>query len=129
VKQLQDAIPDARVFYSSATGASEPANLAYMVRVALGAHLFTGPAMARVAARQVALFCSAPSEVMSPSPKQVSEGDNAEQGKHGLSSTVRIESLDHASVRSYVLCVTCPLRRVCGVALLDTGSAGHLGLQ
>jgi len=33
IKALQDAVPNARVLYSSATGASEPANLGYMVRL------------------------------------------------------------------------------------------------
>lgn len=30
---LQDLLPNARVFYSSATGASEPRNLCYMTRI------------------------------------------------------------------------------------------------
>lgn len=33
VVELQEAVPDARVLYSSATGASEPKNLAYMTRL------------------------------------------------------------------------------------------------
>ena len=33
VKALQDALPKARVLYSSATGASEPNNLGYMTRL------------------------------------------------------------------------------------------------
>ena len=33
VKALQDALPRARVLYSSATGASEPNNLGYMTRL------------------------------------------------------------------------------------------------
>lgn len=35
---LQKALPRARVLYCSATGASEPRNLAYMIR--LGSHQF-----------------------------------------------------------------------------------------
>ncbi len=33
VEALQDQLPNARVLYSSATGASEPDNLRYMVRL------------------------------------------------------------------------------------------------
>ena len=33
VKALQALLPRARVLYSSATGASEPTNLAYMTRI------------------------------------------------------------------------------------------------
>ena len=32
-RNIQDGVPNARVLYSSATGASEPNNLAYMVRL------------------------------------------------------------------------------------------------
>ena len=35
VKELQDALPDARIVYCSATGASEPRNMSYMVRLGL----------------------------------------------------------------------------------------------
>ena len=33
VKELQDSLPNARIVYASATGASEPRNMAYMVRL------------------------------------------------------------------------------------------------
>ncbi len=35
VVKLQDKLPNARVVYSSATGASEPRNMAYMVRLGI----------------------------------------------------------------------------------------------
>lgn len=35
VKELQDRLPDARVIYCSATGISEPSNIAYMTRLGL----------------------------------------------------------------------------------------------
>ena len=35
VLQLQERLPNARVVYASATGASEPKNMAYMVRLGL----------------------------------------------------------------------------------------------
>jgi P-loop containing NTP hydrolase pore-1 len=35
VLELQEKLPDARVVYCSATGASEPRNMAYMVRLGL----------------------------------------------------------------------------------------------
>jgi hypothetical protein len=38
VVRLQAALPNARVLYSSATGASEPANLAYMTRLGSAGH-------------------------------------------------------------------------------------------
>lgn len=35
VEELQNKLPNARVVYASATGASEPRNMAYMVRLGL----------------------------------------------------------------------------------------------
>lgn len=35
VKELQDSLPNARIVYASATGASEPRNMAYMVRLGI----------------------------------------------------------------------------------------------
>ena len=35
VLELQEKLPNARIIYASATGASEPKNMAYMVRLGL----------------------------------------------------------------------------------------------
>jgi hypothetical protein len=38
VQNLQEAFPKARVVYASATGASEPKNMAYMTRLGIWGH-------------------------------------------------------------------------------------------